>query len=449
MLQLQLFGIILTNAIVMGCLSLFTVWTYYTYDNWGLLSFPLSLIILQVFGFTYYLDRRNKQFAHFLTSIEQEDTAIRFPTEVKNSSQRLLHTQLNRVNEILQEIRLKHGAQEQYYRTLLDQASTGILAINKEGHIPTINQRALALLGRQHLRNLDQLAEIDHQLHQTIKHMAAGGKQLLTLRINGQLSQLMVGSSRIVTLGETFRLITLQDIRNELDKKELDAWIRLIRVITHEIANTIGPVLSLSKGMQQRLEQLPNNDHIHFLQEALNIITERGENLSQFIAKYRKLMKVPAPVLKAASPQSIIDKIRILLSHQLADSNIALQVSRHLPTNHFLVDEGLFTQALLNLIKNAAEALQAVENGLISIQVRQDQAQAMIWEVLDNGPGLPKEILEDAFVPFFTNKEEGSGIGLSIARQIVRLHGGIITAENRPEGGALFRIIFPPQKDDI
>ncbi len=447
MLNRQLFGIILANVLLMAGLSLFAIWTYYHYQSWGLLSFPVSLLISQIFGFTYYLNQRNKQLATFLTSIEQEDTAIRFPTEVKNESQRLLHTQLNRVNQILQDIKLKHGAQEQYYRTLLDQASTGILAINAEGQIPTINQRALQLMGRQHLRHQDQLAEVDQQLYQTIKYIGDGEKQLLALRIEDQLVQLMVSSSRIITLGESFRLITLQDIRNELDKKELDAWIRLIRVITHEIANTIGPVLSLSRGMQKRLEELPSSNHTHFLQEALNIITERGENLSSFITRYRKLMKVPTPARKAVSPQSIIDKLRILVSHQLAESGVELRVNKHLPSLEFLVDEGLFTQALLNLIKNAAEALQNTPDGQILIRVRLDQNQHLNWEVMDNGPGLSAENLEDIFVPFFTNKEDGSGIGLNIARQIVRLHGGMLTAQNRSQGGALFRIVFPLHMD--
>lgn len=443
MLNRQLFRLILANAILMASLSLFAVWTYYHYQSWGLLSFPLSLVILQIFGFTYYLNRRNKQLATFLTSIEQEDTAIRFPTEVNNESQRLLHAQLNRVNQILQDIKLKHGAQEQYYRTLLDQASTGILAINAEGQIPTINQKALELIGRQHLRHQDQLAEVDQQLYQAIKNIGHGEKQLLALRIEDQLVQLMVSNSSIISLGESQRLITLQDIRNELDKKELDAWIRLIRVITHEIANTIGPVLSLSRGMQKRLAELPTTYHTQFLQEALNIITERGENLSSFITRYRRLMKVPTPVLKAVSPPTIIDKLRILVSHQLAESGVELRVSPHIPSLEFLVDEGLFTQALLNLIKNAAEALQSTSDGRIAIHVRVDQNRQLNWEVVDNGPGLPAENLEDIFVPFFTNKEDGSGIGLNIARQIVRLHGGTLTAQNRPEGGALFRITFP------
>lgn len=447
MLNRQLFGIILANAIFMAGLSLFTVWTYYRYQSWALLSFPVSLVFLQIFGFTYYLNRRNKQLTTFLTSIEQEDTAIRFPTEVKNEPQRLLHTQLNRVNQILQDIKLKHGAQEQYYRTLLDQASTGILAINTKGQIPTINQKALELMGRRYLRHQDQLAEVDRQLYQTIKDIRDGEKQLLALRTEDQLVQLMVSSSSIISLGESFKLISLQDIRNELDKKELDAWIRLIRVITHEIANTIGPVLSLSRGMQKRLAEWPSGDHTHFLQEALNIITERGENLSSFITRYRRLMKVPTPVLKAVSPISIIDKLRILVSHQLAEGGIKLHVNKHVPAMDFYVDEGLFTQALLNLIKNAAEAMQSTPDGQISIQVRLDQNRLLRWEVMDNGPGLPAENLEDIFVPFFTNKEEGSGIGLNIARQIVRLHSGTLTAQNRPKGGALLRIVLPLQAD--
>lgn len=447
MLNRQLFGIILANAVLMGGLGLFAAWTYYNYQNWGLLSFPLSLIILQVFGFTYYLNRRNKQLALFLTSIEQEDTAIRFPVEVKDQSQRLLHTQLNRVNQILQDIKLKHSAQEQYYHTLLDQASTGILAIDEQGQIPTINQRALVLMGRQHLRHLDQLAEVDLQLYQQLKNISSGEKQLLAVKVKDQLVQLMVSCSKIVSLGNSYKLISLQDIRNELDKKELDAWIRLIRVITHEIANTIGPVLSLSKGMQQHVEHLPTDEHTGFIQKALNIITERGESLSSFIARYRKLMKIPVPVLRPTDTQSLIDKLRILVSHQLMESGIKLQIHQQMPDIQLSVDEGLFIQALLNLIKNAREALLGNKLGCIFIHLKLTEDGYVLWEVADNGPGIPNENLEDIFVPFFTNKEDGSGIGLNIARQIVRLHGGTLTGLNQPEGGALFRIVLPLQVD--
>lgn len=442
-ISLQLFGIILLNAILMGALSLFMVWTFYTYQNWGLTSFTLLLIILHILAFTYYLNRRNGQLARFFAAVDQEDTAISFPTEIKDHSQRLLHTQLNRVNQIIQDIKLKNSAQEQYYSTLLDQAGTGILAIDQEGNIPTINQKALELTGRKSLRHQDQLKTVDVPLYQTIRDASSGEKRLISLQINERVTQLMVNTSRLVTLGQSFRIITLQDIRNELDQQELDAWIRLIRVITHEIANTTGPLISLSRSMQKRIQHLPDDDHRQFFDEALHIITERSEGLSNFVASYRKLMKVPQPVLQPIQATAVIDKIRILMSAQLAEQQITLKTEVHPSGLVILVDEGLFTQALLNLIKNALEALRESEKGIIQIEVRTDAAGHVIWKILDNGPGLPMEHIHDIFVPFFTNKIEGSGIGLSLARQILRLHGGSLTGQNRQEGGAMFSMVIP------
>ncbi len=442
-ISLQLFGIILLNAILMGALSLFMVWTFYTYQNWGLTSFTLLLIILHILAFTYYLNRRNGQLARFFAAVDQEDTAISFPTEIKDHSQRLLHTQLNRVNQIIQDIKLKNSAQEQYYSTLLDQAGTGILAIDQEGNIPTINQKALELTGRKSLRHQDQLKTVDVPLYQTIRDASSGEKRLISLQINERVTQLMVNTSRLVTLGQSFRIITLQDIRNELDQQELDAWIRLIRVITHEIANTTGPLISLSRSMQKRIQHLPDDDHRQFFDEALHIITERSEGLSNFVASYRKLMKVPQPVLQPIQATAVIDKIRILMSAQLAEQQITLKTEVHPSGLVILVDEGLFTQALLNLIKNALEALRESEKGIIQIEVRTDAAGHVIWKILDNGPGLPMEHIHDIFVPFFTNKIEGSGIGLSLARQILRLHGGSLTGQNRQEDGAMFSMVIP------
>lgn len=443
MLNLHVFGIIVLNAILMGALSLFTVWTFYTYQSWGLISFPLSLLAGQMLGLTYYLNRRNRQLAQFFASIDQQDTAISFPTEVKDRSQRLLHTQLNRVNQILQDIKLKHSAQEHYYRILLDQAGAGILVIDEQGNIPTINQRALKLMGRQSLRHQDQLKAVDVHFHQTIRDATSGEKRLIALQNNERVKQLIVNTTHLVNLGQSFRVITLQDIRNELDQQELDAWIRLIRVITHEIANTTGPLISLSRSMQERIRQLPANDNSHFLDEALTIITERSEGLASFVSSYRKLMKVPLPVLQPIKATAVIDKIRILMSALLKEEQVTLNADVHPSDLTILIDEGLFSQALLNLIKNALEALRGSEMGLIEIGVRTDTAGKVIWKITDNGPGLPAEHMDDIFVPFFTNKVEGSGIGLSLARQILRLHGGSLTGQNQPEGGAVFRMIIP------
>lgn len=443
MFNLHIFRFILLNAILMAGLSLFSVWTFYTYQSWELTSFTLVLIVGHILGFAHFLYLRNGQLTRFFASIDHADTAISFPTDVKDRSQRRLHHQLNRVNQIIQDIKLKNSAQEQYYRTLLDQAGTGILVIDEGGHIPTINQRALELTGRKSLRHQDQLKSVDRQLYQTIRDAQPGEKRLTGLTINDQTTQLMVNTTRIVTLGKSYRIITLQDIRNELDQWELDAWIRLIRVITHEIANTTGPLMALSRSMQQRIKRLPVDDDTAFLTEALNIIAERSESLSGFVASYRKLMKVPPPVLRPISATAIIDKIHILMSAQLAREQVKLQSEVYPPGLMLLIDEGLFTQALLNLIKNALEALRGSENGVISMEVRSEEDQQISWKIIDNGPGLPIDHLDDIFVPFFTNKAEGSGIGLSLARQILRLHNGRLTGHTRPEGGALFKIVLP------
>src|SRR5690606_7137800 len=148
-------------------------------------------------------------------------------------------------------------------------------------------------------RHQDQLKAVDVQLHQTIRDARPDEKRLIALRIDQRATQLMVNTTQIVTLGQSFRIITLQDIRNELDQWELDAWIRLIRVITHEIANTTGPLVALSHSMQERVRHLPVDANSAFLEEALKIIAERSESLSGFVASYRKLMKVPPPILKA------------------------------------------------------------------------------------------------------------------------------------------------------
>lgn len=443
MLNLSLFRFILLNALLMMALCLFAVWTFYTYQRWELNSFTLLLIMLHVFGFTYSLSRRNEQLTRFFAAVGQSDTAISFPTEVQDRSQRRLHVQLNRVNKIIQDIKLKNSAQEQYYRTLLNQAGTGMLVVDEQGNIPTINSRALELMGRQYLRHLDQLKAVDLHLYQTIKAASAGEKQLVALQLNEQLTQLTVSTTRIVTLGKSYRIITLQDIRNELDQWEIDAWIKLIRVITHEIANTTGPLIALSRSMQERVHHLPADDHRQFLSEALSIIVERSESLAAFVGSYRKLMKVPTPVLRPVSAAAIIDKIRILMSAQLATERVVLQVQICPSTPMLLVDEGLFTQALLNLIKNAMEALREKQGGIIRIEVQPDQSGAVRWNIIDNGPGLPKEHLQDIFVPFFTNKEEGNGIGLSLSRQILRLHGGSLSGCNAADGGAVFSMVVP------
>lgn len=413
-----------------------------------------SLLLLLSLRWQWKLFRRHTQKVLFLLdAIENNDVSIHFSEHEDIPDNQLINQALNRVASILYNVKSETAQQEKYYELILDCISTGILVLNNTGSVYQKNNEALRLLGLDVFTHVNQLARIDTQLMNALTHCRPGDKLQTRLSNERGTVNLSIRVSHINIRHEHLRILALNDINNELDEKELDSWIRLIRVLTHEIMNSVTPITSLSdtllsliKGKEEvNVDEISTDTEISGeIRNGLQTISSTGKGLLSFVENYRRFTRIPSPEPSLFYVKGFLSRMVELSRHQYPHVRIdfRLQVS---PDNLILhADENLISQVLINLLKNAVQAIESMDNttqkGIINLQAYCNESEAVIIEVSNNGPAIPSEIAEHIFIPFFTTKEGGSGIGLSISRQIMRLSGGSLSLHLSKE--TMFRLKF-------
>ncbi|MCB0628081.1 MAG: ATP-binding protein [Saprospiraceae bacterium] len=450
MISLKLYHTILWFAGLMGLTSFGLVWSIYVTHSWLLALLLLLVLAVLIYALAHQLNATNRKIAFFVEAVVNEDTALVFP-EVKDSPvMTAVHRGLNKLNTIIQKIKMENRAQEQYYQKIFDQINTGILTKDERGFIFLANRMCRQMTDRTQLTHIKQLAGSDPKLYRILKDIRVGERHLVNVKSQGEPLHLLLQATGFRTQDRDLTIITMQNIRNELDYKELDSWIKLISVLTHEISNTISPMTSLSESMYERFleqEESPDNVQIskHAYQktiEGLQVIKERGEGLIRFIDSYRRLTKLPRPEKKHLAVEDLIRKIKILVSGEPNFDQVSFRQQVIPEGLEVFADEKLLTQALINILKNAIEALQDQPNGIIRITARVEPNGKISIAITDNGPGIPPELLDDIFTPFFTTRASGSGIGLTLSRQILRLHGGTLSVKTVSERGVAFVMVL-------
>lgn len=419
--------------------------------RWAIIIGVLLLIgaILQTRHLVNLLNYTNKRIAFFFDTIKDNGIQSYYPEHRVSQEERLMNHTFNRINRIIAENKLQNRKQELFYKTLLEHIPSGILVWDGQGRILLANHAALQLLGYHFLSHTRQIEEKYPEFRQVT--ISQDSRHLSDIRINtGQgHRQLAIVRSHMVLQEQQITLLSLQDIREQLDEKESESWIRLTHVLTHEIMNSIAPITSLSEtlssyfetdGIAKRKEEL-SDQTIQKTIKGLSIVKRRGKSLLHFAESYRKLTFIPTPVVRPFSFAEFADNLHHLFQPELVAGNIHLEteiVPHNLTVN---ADEELLFQVVINLIKNAIQALEGQPGGIIRLYAR--EARQTQIDVTDNGQGIPPEILKDIFVPFFTTKTSGSGIGLSLSRQIIHLHGGELTATSSPGQETRFSISLP------
>ncbi|WP_394973813.1 sensor histidine kinase [uncultured Croceitalea sp.] len=418
-------------------------------NRYFLLGILCVLLITQTSLLINFINSTNRKIAYFFDAIRNEDFTLRFPERVSIKSFKELNQSLNRVNGLIQEVHLQLQAREQYYQEILKQASIGILTFNKKGHILFSNPTLEKLLNYTPLNHIKQLGQIDDKLYDIFKNFQPFERKLFQLTNEREQIQLALKSTPITFDGQTLLLVVVQDIHKELDEKETDSWIRLIRVLTHEIMNTITPITSISESI---LKYYKTNDGLvsseqldeHKLSstaKGLEVIKNQGNNLMEFVQSYRTLLSVPKPDRKLVNVKDLFEKVQVLM--QLNAENSTKIVWDYTEEKlEFFIDEKQLTQVLINLVKNAIHSLEDSEKGKIIVSAYIDAKGVKNIEVKDNGPGISPELLEDIFIPFFTTKEQGTGIGLSLSKQIMHLHGGNLKVFSKPNLETAFVLSF-------
>jgi nitrogen fixation/metabolism regulation signal transduction histidine kinase len=414
------------------------------------LAILLSIVIAMETGSLFLLLTRNQRnILHFFRSLENTDTALNYTSPFRGKFVDELHQYLNNVNKIFQEIRLNNELQEQFFSKILKHLSHGFLVIAPTGHINFINPEALRLLQLSNLTHVQALAEGNPKVYAVLKGMESLQKREITIQDSGS------GIKRILGLhvldlrmkGEDVRIVTLQDLSVELEKKEIDDWIRLIRVMSHEIMNSLAPITSISTTLkevwsedQEKMND-KNDTRIRQTIKGLDAIAEQSEGLTTFFESYRVLSRIPDPHKRLIPVCLMLEKLQTLTAYQESNEGIKITVICEDPDLKIFADEQMITQVLLNLVRNASQALENTSDPAIAIQAENKDTNEISLSVVDNGPGIPPDIADEIFMPFFTTRQKGTGVGLSYSRQVLAMNGGRIEFDSIP-GRTEFRVLF-------
>jgi two-component system, NtrC family, nitrogen regulation sensor histidine kinase NtrY len=419
-----------------------TVAAYFFVKNWYILAFLAAIVTFSFSNFLYkFVTSSNRKLSRLFESIQFEDFAITFRADNHlGDSFTALNQSLNTVVQSFNQIRAEREANMQFIQAIVQQLSVGVLVFDTTGNIELCNAAALRIIGSYRLQHLDSLKEQAPALYEQIKNLSPG----LTTLISHRQQDLSIHISLISLRTRKLLLVSLQNIHNELQMKELEAWQNLTKVLRHEIMNSVTPILSLAETMQLIVDeeaQQHKTEGMADLQQATAAIIARSQGIVNFVNAYREFSGLPKPQLKAIGIHDLLHTIEPILLNILKNSNIKLSLTI---TGEFsiLVDRQQIEQVLLNLVKNAQEALSTIPNAEIKVWAGLKENSKQIL-VADNGNGIKNEHLADIFVPFFTTKASGNGIGLSLSRQIIQMHGGTLSLLSSTYYGSQFLIILP------
>jgi len=418
-------------------------------------SLRVSIILLLILTFSTanlisYLNSTNRKIRFFFDSVRNDDSNLAFPTETGNASLNELYNSMNKVNKQIQQLKIENRQQEQYFGTLLEHLATGIITYNDKGFILHANSAAKKLLSMDVLTHLQQIERKDSKLFETINSIKPFERKLIAISAEGTEIQLSLKATSFRTHSDELVILSIQDIKNELDEKEIDSWMKLIRVLMHEIMNSITPITSLSESLSNifSTEGKPispahvNAKTIATTLQGLNVIKEQGNGLMSFVESYRKLTRVPEPVKKLFKVSELMRRVQVLYNSLEMSGSSDLSISLANPELEIFADQNLISQVLINLLKNALEANENNADTKITIVVSDCLNNHPEICVIDNGSGITAENLDEIFVPFFTTRQNGSGIGLSISRQIMKVHGGNLKVKSVPGKETVFCLSF-------
>lgn len=411
-------------------------------------ALTLVIIVGQLIELYRFTSQTNRKLTRFLESVKYSDFISGFANDNKlGKSFRELNSAFNEVLEAFRKARTEKEEHWQYLNTIVQQVRTGIISFDPEGQVQLMNANAKRFIGIANLKNIHELVGKNPKLYEALMDVQSGKS---TLYKAGNEFLLTLQATELRIRGNTVKLVTLQNIQTELQKQELEAWQNLTRVLRHEIMNSITPISSLTSTLREILEQdlIKKEDNYELktegaedLREGLNTIESRSKGLIKFIDAYREYTSLPQPKLKNIRVKDLIEKVAQLLKPEFKKTSIQFSYKSDSDYLSIQADEEMIEQVLINLIKNAIEALENLPNATIELTGTYND-NAVIIEVSDNGPGIIPEAIERIFIPFFTTKKSGSGIGLALSRQIMQMHNGSLTVKSEPDVKTTFTLNF-------
>lgn len=412
----------------------------------------IAVTVLAISGseLWWFVSRTNREVARFLDAARYADYSQRFSRQDIGTGFGELGETFTDILDRMWDAREEQEIQVRRLTALIDHIPVPLLTVHGDGAITLQNNAARRLFGAAHVTRLGDLRQFGVDFHDAVAEAVPGNRELVTFTVDGVEYQLTLAATENVVAGEANRLVSLQDIQSELDVTQIHAWQELVRVLTHEIMNSITPVTSLAATARHLVDDVlqktdaesPLQEELHDLRDAVNTVANRSDSLMQFVHSYRQLTRLSPPEKKRVRLVDLFDSVRQLAAAEWSDDDTALALSVEPTELDVYADRDLLEPVLLNLLRNAWQATADVEERKIELCGRLNRRGNVVIEVADNGPGVPEGLATKIFVPFFTTKESGSGVGLALARQVMTAHRGFIRAGRNDDGGARFTLTF-------
>ena len=406
-----------------------------------------ACVVYQTWALIHYVERTQRDLTRFLQAIRYEDFSQSFTGAGLGSAYNNLKDAFNEVLEAFRKTRAEREENFQYLQTIVQHVGIGLICYTPEGRIELMNTAAQRLLHKPHMRDVRELETVSKAFSETLLKLRSGDKALVKVQDEDELLQIIVYATELRMRGESFILASVQNIQTELEEQEMEAWQKLIRVLTHEIMNSITPISSLASTVRGLLPDSAHassldSDTLPDVHTALETIQSRSEGLLHFVEAYRQLTHISRPDFQIFQISELFARVVFLMQGECDKNDIALHTAIDPRTLELTADPDLIEQVLINLMRNAVEALTGRSNARMDLSAKLDGRGRVVIRVQDNGPGILEDVQERIFIPFFTTKRDGSGIGLALSRQIMRVHRGTISVQSKPEEETVFTLRF-------
>ncbi len=405
------------------------------------------LIIYQIYTLIQYVEKTNRDLTRFLEAIKHSDFSQTFITTGLGSSFNDLKAAFNEVIVKFQEARAEKEEHYRYLQTVVQHVGIGLIAFDSQGNVNLINKAARRLFRVPYLRNIKALKSWNEEFVNKLFELKSGQRELMRVDESTEEMQLMIYATEFKMQQQHYTLVSIQNIGSELEEKEMEAWQKLIRVLTHEIMNSITPISSLANTANEILDDSVSDSQddantVGDVRNALQAIQSRSKGLMTFVDAYRNLTRIPKPNFQIFPIADLFDQIKMLMRKQVEEKGIKFEAGVKPSRLELTADPELLEQILINLLQNAVQAVEGQAEPCVNLLARMDERGKVVIQVSDNGPGMNREVQEKIFIPFYTTKKGGSGIGLSLSKQIMRLHRGTISVHSQPNVKTVFTLRF-------
>lgn len=419
--------------------------------NWvGTPIISLTFIALITTNIIRLSEKSHRDFAQFLNNVSHNDFSTSTAASTDGSSAKTFVDAQKTLLAKYRKLKVDRSVQNEYLQMVVEHVDTALVCFDSTGNIEFINNAAGELLSRKYISSVNIISKLNKDLGNALKTIRSGDNVVLKTVIANELQSLMLTASEFVLLEKKYKLVSMQNIKNALDEREIESWQKLIKVLTHEIMNSMTPIVSLSHyvkkvvgdpSLASQLSDEKSEQHVD-LQQSVEAISSRSQGLMEFVNSYRSLSNLPEPEFSNVKIELLFQRTKSLLKGRLETGSIQFVTQVEPSTLSITADTKLLEQVLINLVGNAIDAVGGADSPTVELLCSKAPSGKVLIQVKDNGCGISRDIIDNIFTPFFTTKEQGSGIGLSLSRQLTRLNKGTLNVSSLEGTGSQFTLSF-------